>query len=380
MAFSLHQRPTVSDPAPSTSATGGRFIFLDGLRGVALILMVVNHTSRWWMDVSMGWWRYYLVYGSMTLPGPIFLFLVGFCLPISFRRERATARPALRALGKYVGRGLQIILAGLLLNVLVFPEDPVWGGGVLQTIGLSIIVLAPALWILHHRAARWALLALAALIYLSFAWLFDDLVGWLPNHPTVAQIWFLDFPPWPWISAALIGLVAGWVWLDAPSGRAGAEARYFWVAAAFGLACLVGYFAWDSWMQTSPRISFKRDFMLNRHWTPRGATNLLIVGGVACLLSLAYWVMEVKRRRLGWFVILGETAFMLYFVHQLIVLTLANQALGMRFNHWGLYWLANVVLMVALVYLGKAWLAIKRATRQLSLVRRGVPPGTPPRP
>ena len=58
----------------------------------------------------------------------------------------------------------------------------------------------------------------------------------------------------------------------------------------------------------------------------------LIIGGVACLLAAAYWLMEVKRREFRWLVILGQTALMLYFVHQLIALTLINQALGMRFE------------------------------------------------
>ncbi len=42
---------------------------------------------------------------------------------------------------RYLRRGVQVILAGYLLNLIVFPEDPIWQLGVLQTIGLQ-----------HHRA------------------------------------------------------------------------------------------------------------------------------------------------------------------------------------------------------------------------------------
>ncbi len=337
-----------------------RLLFLDGLRGIALILMVINHTSRWWLDVSMGWGRYYLAYLSVTLPAPIFLFLVGFCLPLSFRRRGPGQRPFLSGMAGYARRGLTILLAGYLLNLVVFPEDPVWSGGVLQTIGLSIVVTAPALWILDRPGARHVIAALGALAYLAFAWSVPALTAWVPAHPMAAQMWFLDFPPWPWVGAALVGVALGWSWLDARQRGGEAEARYFRTAAIAGVACLLALVAWDWWAGTSPLISFKRDFILNRHWTPRGSTLLGIVGGVALLLAATYYVMEVRKRAFPWLVIFGQTALMLYFVHQLIVLTLVNQALGRRFNHWGLYIAANLALMVALVYLGKAWLWIKR--------------------
>ncbi|MGH7313979.1 MAG: heparan-alpha-glucosaminide N-acetyltransferase domain-containing protein, partial [Candidatus Rokuibacteriota bacterium] len=273
-------------------AAPGRLLFLDGLRGIALILMVLNHTSRWWMDVKpMGWGRYYLIYGSVILPASIFLFLVGFCLPISYRRSPERDR-MLPALLKYGRRGLQVIAAGLLLNLVIFPKDPIWSGGVLQTIGLSIVVLGPMLPLLRHRWGRWGLLGLAVALYVAFALSYGALRDWVIAHPVMARIWFLDFPPWPWLSAALVGLVLGWVWLDARERGRPAEARYFAAAAAIGAVFLVFYLAWEWWLPTTPRFGFPRDFMLNRHWTPRGVTTALIIGGVACLLAGAYWLME----------------------------------------------------------------------------------------
>jgi uncharacterized membrane protein len=340
-----------------------RLQFLDGLRGVAIVLMAVNHTARWWTEVSLGWERYYLVYLSMTLPAAIFLFLAGFCLPLSFARVAASGRPPLGAtLRKYAVRGGGIILGGLLLNVVVFPQDPVWTGGVLQTIGLAVVLLAPALWVLPSRLGRRALVALAVAFYVSFALLFDRLAR-IPADSFVAQAFFRDFPPWPWLSAALLGLVAGWVWLDARRRGPRREARYFWTAAALGTLAVIAYFLCDWLAQTSPRLSFRRDFLLNRHWTPRGAT-LLWVGGMTSLLLAASWLgMEAWKRRLPWLVVLGQTALMLYFLHQVIALTLVNEWLGWRFNDWPRYTAATVVLLVLLVYTGKLWLAVRRRWR-----------------
>lgn len=338
-----------------------RLLFIDGLRGIAIILMVINHTARDWMDVSMGWGRYHLAYLSLLLPAPIFLFLVGFVLPISFRRHRPAFGSSL--LG-YARRGLVIVAGGLLLNVVVFPENPWWSGGVLQTIGLSIILIAPALWIMDRPWARWAVAGLGAALYVAYAWMYPLLTAWVAEHPHAGRVLFLDFPPWPWICAALVGLSVGWSWLDARQHGPEAEVRWFTVAALAGVGCLIVFGLYEGLLHTSDHISFKRDLMLNRHWTPAGSTLLFITGMLALLLAATYWVMEIRKVPLEWLVILGQTALMLYFVHQVIEFTLVSQWLGLRFNHWALYWAANVLLIILMVGLGWGWLQLKRWFRQ----------------
>jgi uncharacterized membrane protein len=351
----------------------GRLRFIDGMRGVALILMVINHTSRDWMDVGMGWARYHLVYGSLLLPAAMFLFLVGFCLPISFHRHRH-AEGFLGELRKYFRRGIGIIAAGYLLNVIMHPRGPVpseervWHGGVLQTIGLSIILLGPVVPALRRRWMRWELLALAVLIYLSFGWLHAPLARWCVAHPRLGVMVFGDFPPWPWLAAALIGLVQGWAWLEARARGPREEARYFVKAAVVGLLFLVAYVAWEWWIPTTPRFGFGRDLGhgLNHYWTPRGVTTFLIICGVAWVLALCFWLMQGRGWKLPWLVTLGQTALPLYFIHQLIEETLIHRTLGLRFNNWIVYWSASVALIVLCVYMGRAWLAVKPRVRALT--------------
>jgi uncharacterized membrane protein len=350
----------------------GRLRFIDGMRGVALILMVINHTSRDWMDVSMGWARYHLVYGSLLLPAAMFLVLVGFCLPISFYRHRH-AGDFLGEVAKYFRRGIGIIAAGYLLNVIMLPRGPVppeermWHGGVLQTIGLSIIVLGPVVPVLRRRWMRWALLAFAVLIYLSFGWLHAPLARWCEEHPRLGVMAFGDFPPWPWLAVPIIGLVQSWAWLEARARGASEEARYFARVAVAGLLFLVAYLAWEWGNPPATPFGFGRDLGhgLNHYWTPRGVTTLLIIAGVAWLLALCYWLMQVRGWTLPWLVTLGQTALPLYFIHQLIEETLLHRVLGLRFNNWLLYWSGNVVLIVLCVYMGRAWLAVKPRVRAL---------------
>jgi peptidoglycan/LPS O-acetylase OafA/YrhL len=336
----------------------GRLTFLDGLRGVALILMVLNHTSRDWLTTEMGWARYYLVYGTLLLPAPIFLFLVGFCLPIPYHRKPVDEPFAARA-ARYFRRGIVIVGAGYLLNLLITPEQPLWNGGVLQTIGLAIIVLGPALPLLRRPGMRVVLLLVAALSYIAFVAALPALTRWTTAHPLASRALFNDFPPWPWMSAALVGLVLGWTWLEARAQGPDHERRFFVASAAAGAACVLAYVAWEWLLPTTPRFGFARDWSVNRHWTPRGATLLLVAAGVVLLLAGLYWLMERKKLSAPWLVTLGQTALMLYFVHQLIELTLINKLLGIRFTSWPAYWLTNAIFLVSLVYLGHAWLRVR---------------------
>ena len=327
-----------------------RLTFLDALRGVALVLMVLNHTSRDWMDGGvMGWGRYYLIYATLLFPAPLFLFLVGFCLPLA-----PPGSPV-----AYLRRGLVIVGAGYLLNVLVQPEQPWWSGGVLQTIGLAIMFLGPALPLLHRRWARGALVALATSGYFAFAASVPVLAAWSTSHPIAGRALFNDFAPWPWLSVAIIGLVLGRTWLEARARDRDAETRFFTYVAAVGMLVAIACVAGEWWTATRLPFGFRRDLVLNNHWTPRAATALVIIAGVATLLAGAYRLMELGHRQLTWLVILGRTALMLYVVHQLIESTLVQKALGLRFNDWWLYLVANAMFLVVLVYLGRAWLGIK---------------------
>ncbi len=350
----------------------GRRSFLDALRGVAIVLMVLNHTGRWWIERPMGWPRYYLIYATVVLAAPIFLFLVGFCLAISLRRAAEVEGLGAAALArKYVGRGAWIVAAGWLLNLLVFPGESVLSGGVLQTIGLSIVILPACGPWLGHAWARWGLIGVAAGMYLAYALAFDGLTAWVAAHQSIAQVVFLDFPPWPWVAMAMVGLALGR--MELAHADPAARDRFYGTLGIVGLLAMAGALAWDLTVGVSPGLGFHRDFILNGYWTPRGATTVWIIGAVLALMALMRWLFEVRGLPAGWLVVLGQAAFMIYFVHQLVVLTLVHERFGVTMTRWWVYWLANAALLVGLVILGRAWLpqraALKQAVRTRVLAR-----------
>jgi hypothetical protein len=334
-----------------------RLAFLDGLRGAALLLMVVNHTARWWMDGPMTRSRYALIYLTLTLAAPTFLFLVGFCLPLALR---GGAVPGLGALARrFVPRGARIVAAGLLLNLVVFRDGPVWAGGVLQTIGLGIIAMVPALWLLQWPAARAPLLLAAVAGYVAFVVAFPWLTGFVAAHDLVGLLLFYDFPPWPWLSLVLVGLVLGWTWLEAHRASPEAGRRVIAVLALIGAVLVAAFFVYDWWAATPMRFGMRRDFILNRHWTPRPAALGWVLGMVLLLLAAAYWAMERRGLRLPRLVLLGQTALFLYFAHQVLAYTLAREWLGWRFQAWPRFWVANALFAVFLVGLGWAWREVR---------------------
>ncbi|MFI5329381.1 MAG: heparan-alpha-glucosaminide N-acetyltransferase domain-containing protein, partial [Candidatus Rokuibacteriota bacterium] len=294
---------------PGERGSADRLQFLDAVRGFALLLMIANHTGRWWQDGAMGWPRYNLIYATMAVGAPLFLFLVGFCLPLSFAPRRQAGAPAsLGVAAKFLQRGAKLVLAGWALNLVVFRDEPFWEGGVLQTIGLGIILALPPMLILHRRAARHLLVVFALAFYALFSILHSSIEAWLPTHRALGRIFFFEFPPWPWIAIVWIGLSLGWVFAlqDTPERRA----RYITRMTAAGLAGLAVFAIWD-WAHGTPlhlSLAFKRDFVVNNHWTARGITTFLCVGSVFCLLGLAYYLVEVKRLPAGWLVILGRTS------------------------------------------------------------------------
>lgn len=350
----------------------GRQLFLDAFRGFALIAMVLNHTARWWLERSMGWTRYHLVYVTMTVAAPIFLFLVGFCLPLSYRASRARGLGYGRVVWRALRRGAGLVVVGWALTFLVFPAEPVFSGGVLQTIGLSIALLTPLVPLGRRPAWRWLGLAAGLAVYATFALAHPALKAWLPRHPVVAEVWFTDFPLWPWFAIVLLGGALGWAWADLGE-RGGDRTRYVTRMAAAGVLCLAAFLPLELARGDAWRLTSRHDFILNQHWSPGGVTVLWVFGVIFTALPATYYLVELRGLHARWLVVLGRNALTLYVVHQVFVLTIVRQHLGVWFESWWPYVVANAALLALLVGLGRLWPEFKRratsALRPAALLR-----------
>jgi uncharacterized membrane protein len=338
-----------------------RVLFLDGLRALAIILMVVNHTARWWLDRSLGWPRYHLIYLTVPLAAPLFLFLAGFCVPLAYMQATEDrGERFLTILARYVRRGAWLVVGGWLLNLLVFPATPLFEGEVLQTIGVSIAVLTALAPALRRPLARGLAAAIAVAWYATFHQAQPALVAWLKGHPVVSEVWFTGFPLWPWFAFPLLGAVLGWTWAE--RHRRGADDRVYWGALLVaGVACLAAFLALELRLGEAPwHFSNLRDLGVNGHWNPGAVSCLLILGFTFLALALVHQVMDVWGWRPRWLVVLGQSSLMLYFVHQVIALTLVRRHLGIVLTSWWLFALADVALLALCVGLGWLWPELTR--------------------
>ena len=187
----------------------GRFWEVDVARGVAIIMMVVYHTTYdlealggYDIDATSGGWA---LFADAT--AGLFLLLVGVSLAISRARTTLTGW---RLFGKYLARGLRIFAYGMILTgVFLVLDMGVVAFGILHLIGVSIILAYPFLKL------RWTNLVLGALIFAAGQYvLAQDLVSenyWLLPFGVVPEgVMMPDYRPLlPWFGVVLIGLFVG---------------------------------------------------------------------------------------------------------------------------------------------------------------------------
>ena len=186
-----------------------RFWGVDAARGVAIIMMIVYHTTYdldtlggYDVQSTTGHWALFA-----DLTAGLFLFLVGVSLAISRARTSLTGW---RLFGKYLARGLRILAYGVVLTVVFLALGMgVVAFGILHLIGCSIILAYPFLRL------RFTNLVLGTLIFVAGQYILAQGPGsqsfWLLPFGVVPEGVILpdDRPLLPWFGVVLIGLFFG---------------------------------------------------------------------------------------------------------------------------------------------------------------------------
>ncbi len=202
---------------------------MDAARGVAIIMMIVYHTTYdldnlggYDIQSTTGYWARFA-----DVTAGLFLFLVGVSLAISRARTSLTGW---RLFGKYLVRGLRILAYGVVLTVVFLVLGMgVVAFGILHLIGVSIILAYPFLRL------RLTNLVLGTLIFAAGQYILaQDLSSqsfWLLPFGIVPEgVIMPDYRPLlPWFGVVLIGLFFGnVVYGDGRGRRSSRTRRRYW--------------------------------------------------------------------------------------------------------------------------------------------------------
>lgn len=196
------------------SPSSQRFIEIDMIRGLAIILMILGHIF-WDLDyfglmpINSGIYSFL----QSTVP-PTFFLLVGISLVVSKKKiENITLKNEKDYYIRLIRRGLKILGLGIILTILsliFIPQKPVFFG-VLHCIGISVILSAPFLKYRKYNLLIAITILLASLVVAGYnvenPTIFHLVVG---IHQTNVWRYTVDyFPLLPWFAICLLGIIIG---------------------------------------------------------------------------------------------------------------------------------------------------------------------------
>ncbi len=336
-----------------------RKTYLDWLRGIAVIVMVLAHVSDGWTRLEdRTRYLYGLVVFIAGFAAPLFLFLAGLTLTLSASaRADTVGHHAAAATARW--RALQIFALAFLFRL----QAQLLGWGplinffkvdILNIMGLAMLAAAAIWGWSANRTVRVALFAVATGLTAMITPIVRDsaIVAALPDgieayiRPVAGRTAFALFP---WAAFLLGGTIAGE--LIHASRTEGQERRVQW--GFFGAGVAGGTIAFA--LSFMPSIYANANF-----WTSSPTFFFIRLGLNTALLSIAWWIDRfhalVRRRVAGLaadvpgrvITTLGRSSLFVYWIHvEMVYGSIAlplRRALPLELS------LVGTVLLCALLY------------------------------
>ncbi|HEX5787272.1 MAG TPA: heparan-alpha-glucosaminide N-acetyltransferase domain-containing protein [Woeseiaceae bacterium] len=325
-------------PAAAVSVPSQRIATIDWMRGLVMVLMVIDHASMAFdgSHVSKDS-AFFPDAGTMALPAaefftrwvthlcaPTFVFLAGTSLAISIERRAGRGVAAWEIDRNILVRGAIIALLDL---TIVSLGSGRWTFGVLYAIGVSMMCMAGL-----RRLPTWGLCAAALAWMVLGEWVVDAV--WDPPGSTSimaaltigyyrGESLYIIYPFVHWLAIMMLGWVFGRHLIRHASGQSSVSGRkVLWIAGFAGLAAFLavrynaGYGdmflhradgSWQQWLHVSKY--------------PPSLAYIGLEVGILCLCLAALRTLEphIGVRRNGVLLVFGETAMFFYLVHRLVL-------------------------------------------------------------
>ncbi len=365
----LEPAPEVA-PEKKTGAKGPRFVFVDLLRGFALVVMIETHVINAYLPASQRHTPFFFWLSFLNgLVAPTFLFASGFSIILQGNRQwddwlhfRSPFWRQMRRLGFITLVAYYSHIQDFKLSKYLQPEDPdLWPKtlqvDVLQCIVASLLVLHILILLTRkHNRFAWAAaaLAVAAAIATPLMWARDfraqvplALVGFLNPHGVSL------FPLFPWLSFVLAGSCAAYVFLR--SVERGFINRYMLASATVGAGFIAGGLVLRHTSFTIPgHVSF---------YTTSPLYVLVRLGCVLIICVLLYWLERSQIGVPGPVRLAGQESLLVYGVHLAVIFgflrgKFVGPVLGREAGYLGC-WILSGLIIVSMLWLARVWHGVK---------------------
>ncbi len=347
-----------------------RFLFVDLLRGWALLVMIEVHVFNVTLLPSLKETSWFHALNFINgLVAPSFLFISGFAFVLSTRGNAAEMRKFNMPFWKKMGRIALIFLAGYSLHLPIlslrrlvhyYSPDVIlrfYNVDILQCIGAGLLILfLIRLFIESDKVYNYALSGLLILtVFLSpLVWQID--FGKFMPLPLAA--YFNDmygsyFPLFPWLGFLLAGAVASRLFILARENSD--EKKYINSVIIIGLvfAALGHFFLSEIFNFSFRAVKPHPIFFMER------------LGYVMALLGACWYYIELRKTKSTFVLDVGRESLLVYWLHlQIIYRHFWNdQSLASVFGDRFVLWQASagvILLAAVMVFVAKYWGGFKR--------------------
>ena len=377
-----------SNTQPSPAARPQRLVSLDWMRGIVMILMIIDHASmafngsRLAVD-SAGMYvlgtalplDQFLTRWISHICAPTFVFLAGTALALSVERRLARGKSSWSIDRDILIRGSFI---ALLDPTLISLGSGRFTFQVLYAIGVSMILLVPL-----RRLPGWFLLTL------SFAWMFcGELITalyWNPEIGLTSVVAGLTvgiyvqpdlkivYPVFPWLAIMLAGWVFGQYLARYRSREKGlvppAQLIFGTGLILLGLfAAVRGFNGYGNMFLFRHGDSLVQWFFVSKYPPSLSFLSLELGLMFLCLAALMMGETKVTVHKNGPLIVFGQTAMFFYLLHRLVLESIAHWFDYRGFGGLEETYITAVVMLVVLYPLCLWYRRVKQSHPQ-SLLR-----------
>jgi uncharacterized membrane protein len=356
--------PIVPAMPPTVPAT--RLVYLDVLRGLAVLIMVFAHVvDSWTREADRHDFSYYAAIFVGGLGAPLFLFLAGLAQVMSANAKARRAGDRRAGAEAMWRRGWEVFVLGWLFRL----QSQLLGWGalrnlfkvdILNVMGLSMVVAALLWRVSASRVVRIGVL-LAATAVVSFATPIVRALAWPAALPDPLEAYirpaggYAAFTMFPWAGFLFAGAIVGELVDAMRTARVGLRLQ-----APLATAGLLGI-ALGWWASFLPSIYVSSGF-----WTSSPTIFFIKLGLATALVPAAWALCELLalsepdiRRVEGWrpvvaitraVELLGRSSLFVYWIHVEMVYGVIATPLKRSLPLWASL-VATLTLCVALFYI-----------------------------